>query len=186
MDLCQDTRHRQRLHYNRDRSAGESDSHQFPKEQCHYRVRILFDSKHIYFGIYCHDDRPKDIVSTQLRRDLSQDLDDNFAVLIDPTRSHRNGYIFEVNPLGTQRDGEIIEERAPPQDDSIVDASWDGLWNSAAKITADGWTATNQVPYNTLNFEGGPDVTWGINFRRFIRRKNEEDEWYGYYIIFGL
>ncbi|PYV45537.1 MAG: hypothetical protein DMG94_11960, partial [Acidobacteria bacterium] len=149
-------------------------------------VRILFDSKHIYFGIYCHDDRPKDIVSTQLRRDLSQDLDDNFAVLIDPTRSHRNGYIFEVNPLGTQRDGEIIEERSPPQDDSIVDASWDGLWNSAAKITADGWTATIEVPFNTLNFHGGSDVTWGINFRRFIRRKNEEDEWSGYYRIFGL
>jgi len=149
-------------------------------------VRILFDSKHIYFGIYCHDDRPKDIVSTQLRRDLSQDLDDNFAVLIDPTRSHRNGYIFEVNPLGTQRDGEIIEERSPPQDDSIVDASWDGLWNSAAKITVDGWTATIEVPFNTLNFHGGSDVTWGINFRRFIRRKNEEDEWSGYYRIFGL
>jgi hypothetical protein len=61
-------------------------------------VRILFDSKHIYFGIYCHDDRPKDIVSTQLRRDLSQDLDDNFAVLIDPTRSH----LSAGNPVGSK------------------------------------------------------------------------------------
>src|SRR5437667_5451492 len=149
-------------------------------------VRILYDSRHIYFGVYCHDAAPKEIVATQLRRDLSQDLDDNFAIVVDPTLSHRNGYIFEVNALGTQRDGEIIEERAPPQDDSIVDSSWDGLWNSAAKITDDGWTATIEVPFSTLNFRGGSGVPWRINFRRFIRRKNEEDEWSGYYRVFGL
>ena len=63
----------------------------------------------------------------------------------------RNGYIFEVNPLGTQRDGEIIEEQAPLID-SIVDSSWDGLWISAAKITRDGWTATLSIPFSTLNF----------------------------------
>ena len=149
-------------------------------------VRILFDSRHIYFGIYCHDTSPKSVVATQLRRDLSQDLDDNFAIVIDPTLGHRNGYVFEVNPLGTQRDGEIIEEQAPPQTDSIVDSSWDGLWNSAAKLTEDGWTAAVEIPFSTLNFRGGSDVTWGINFRRFIRRKNEENHWSGYHRVFGF
>src|SRR5256885_15195906 len=103
-------------------------------------VRILFDSRHIYFGIHCYDREPARIVGTQLRRDLSQDLDDNFAVVIDPTLSRRNGYIFEINPMGTQRDGQVIEEQSPNVNDSIVDPSWDGLWISAAKITDDGWT----------------------------------------------
>src|SRR6266700_5225103 len=149
-------------------------------------VRILYDSHHVYFGIHCYDGDPGAIVATQLRRDLSMDLDDNFAIMIDPTLGHRNGYIFEVNPLGTQRDGEIIEEQAPPQTDSIVDPSWDGLWISAARITSDGWTATIQIPFNTLNFGGGSEVTWGLNFRRFIRRKNEEDEWSGYHRVYGF
>jgi hypothetical protein len=149
-------------------------------------VHILYDSRYVYFGIHCYDDEPQRIVATQLRQDLSQDLDDNFAIVIDPTLSHRNGYIFQVNPLGTQRDGEIIEEQAPPQTDSIVDPSWDGLWISAAKVTSDGWTATIQIPFSTLNFRGGSDVTWGVNFRRFIRRKNEEDEWTGYRRVFGF
>lgn len=147
-------------------------------------VRILYDARHIYFGIHCYDD-PSVIVATQLRRDLSMDLDDNFAIMIDPTLSHRNGYIFQVNPLGTQRDGEVIEEQAPATD-SVVDPSWDGLWISAARITSDGWTATVGIPYNTLNFRGGSAVSWGINFRRFIRRKNEEDEWSGYQRVFGF
>src|SRR6266404_4036173 len=149
-------------------------------------VRILYDARHVYFGIHCYDTAPSEIVATQLRRDLSMDLDDNFAVMIDPTLSHRNGYIFQVNPLGTQRDGEIIEEQAPPQTDSIVDPSWDGLWISAAKITSDGWTATVGIPFSTLNFRGGSEVNWGLNFRRFIRRKNEEDFWSGYRRIFGF
>src|SRR6266852_3962767 len=148
-------------------------------------VRMLYDARHIYFGIHCYDKSPADIVATQLRRDLSMDLDDNFAIMIDPTLSNRNGYIFEVDPLGTQRDGEIIEERAP-QKDSIVDPSWDGLWTSAAKITSDGWTATVSIPFSMLNFRGGSEVSWGLNFRRFIRRKNEEDVWSGYRRIFGF
>src|SRR5205823_6316470 len=36
-------------------------------------VRILYDSRHIYFGIHCYDREPTRIISTQLRRDLSQD-----------------------------------------------------------------------------------------------------------------
>ena len=113
-------------------------------------VRILYDARHVYFGIHCYDTAPAEIVATQLRRDLSMDLDDNFAVMIDPTLSHRNGYIFQVNPLGTQRDGEIIEEQAPNGNDSVVDPSWDGLWISAAKVTHDGWTATIAIPFSTL------------------------------------
>lgn len=149
-------------------------------------VRILYDARRVYFGIHCFDQTPSAIVATQLRRDLTMDLDDNFAIMIDPTLGHRNGYIFQVNPLGTQRDGEIVEEQAPPQGDSIVDASWDGLWMSAAKITSDGWTATVAIPFSTLNFRGGAEVNWGLNFRRFIRRKNEEDTWSGFRRIFGF
>jgi hypothetical protein len=148
-------------------------------------VRILYDARHVYFGIHCFDSAPHALAATQLRRDLTMDLDDNFAILIDPTVSRRNGYIFQVNPLGTQRDGEVIEEQAPGID-SIVDASWDGLWISAAKIVADGWTATVAIPFSTLNFRGGSQVTWGLNFRRFIRRKNEEDFWSGYRRVFGF
>ena len=149
-------------------------------------VRILYDSRHIYFGVHCYDSDPAAIVATQLRRDLPQALDDNFAILIDPTLSRRNAYIFQVNALGTQFDGEVIEEQAPAADNTIVDPSWDGLWLSAAKITADGWTATIEIPFSTLNFGGGRTVSWGLNFRRFIRRKNEEDEWAGYRHIFGF
>src|SRR6266576_116787 len=36
-------------------------------------VHILYDSRHVYFGIHCYDRDPKAIVATQLRQDISQD-----------------------------------------------------------------------------------------------------------------
>src|SRR5438105_13953829 len=61
-------------------------------------VRILYDSHHVYFGIHCYDSAPGAIVATQLRRDLSIDLDDNFAIILDQTNGIRYGYILDVNP----------------------------------------------------------------------------------------
>ena len=53
-------------------------------------------------------------------------------------------------------------------------ADWDGIWDVAARITDDGWTAEIAIPLTTLRFTGAGDQTWGINFMRNIRRKNVE------------
>lgn len=151
-------------------------------------VRVLYDSRHIYFGVFCYDTNPQGIAATQLRRDLEMYLDDSFQILIDPTFSRRNAYVFEVNPLGTQRDGLITEEERPISETRILDynPNWDGLWISAARVNERGWSATVQIPFNTLNFRAGENVRWGVNFRRFIRRKNEEDLWSAYYRVYGI
>ena len=73
-------------------------------------VRILYTRHVVYFGISCLDSDPAGIVATELRRDLPQDLDDYFEILIDSTHDRRNAYVFQVNPLGTQSDGLITEE----------------------------------------------------------------------------
>jgi hypothetical protein len=59
-------------------------------------VHILYDSRHVYFGVHRYDHDPKAIIATQLRQDLSQDLDDNFAIVIDPTLSHRSALLKKV------------------------------------------------------------------------------------------
>ncbi len=139
------------------------------------QVRILYTSEAIYFGIDCRDSTPKGIVATQLRRDLSQELDDYVEVLIDPDHDRRNAHVFQVNPLGTQRDALITEEGRFEGIDG--DAGWDGMWSSEARVTNTGWTATIEIPFATLNVRSAGDVVWGINFKRFIRRKNEEVLW---------
>ncbi len=136
--------------------------------------------RYLYFGIQCLDSEPKKIVATELRRDADFSVDDNFTVLISPNNDKRNGYTFTTNPLGTQFDALISDEGR------VNDPNWDGIWKSSAHITPDGWTATIAIPFSTLNFRTSNNVTMGINFRRFIRRKNEEDLWQSYLRIYGI
>ncbi len=143
-------------------------------------VRVLYDSGFVYLGIRCFDSEPKKIVATELRRDADFSVDDNFTVLISPNDDKRNGYTFTTNPLGTQFDALISDEGR------VNDPNWDGIWKSSARITPDGWTATIAIPFSTLNFKTSNNVTVGINFRRFIRRKNEEDLWQSYLHIYGI
>jgi len=148
-------------------------------------VRVLYTKHEVYFGITCFDSRPQRIIATELRRDVSQELDDYFEIVIDSAHDRRNAYVFQVNPLGTQRDALITEEQRTEQSQGDGDSGWDGVWTSEARITKEGWTATVRIPFSSLNFMQSRDVIWGINFKRFIRRKNEEDMWSGWRRSYG-
>src|SRR5229473_3342661 len=154
---------------------------QTPTEQT--EVRILYTKHEVYFGVACHDSAVGGPIATQLRRDVTQELDDYFEIVIDSRRDRRNAYVFQVNPLGTQRDALITDEQTGDTQDG--DPGWDGVWTSEARITRDGWTATISIPFATLNFMQSREVVWGMNFKRFIRRKNEEDLWSGWRRTFG-
>ncbi len=143
-------------------------------------VKILYDRRFLYFHVHCFDRHPKQIIATELRRDANLSVDDNFTVLLSPNNDGRSGYEFTVNPLGTQYDAIIGEEG------KTNDSNWDGIWTSDARIVSDGWIATITIPFSTLNFRASANQTVGINFRRFIRHKNEEDLWLSYLRIYGL
>lgn len=150
-------------------------------------VRVLYTQNAVYFGVRCFDSEPSRIIATELRRDVSQDLDDHFEILIDSNHDRRSAYVFEVNPLGTQNDGLIVEEQGGQgYNGGDFDTGWDGVWTSEARIALDGWTATVEIPFSSLNFTNSKDVVWGLNFKRFIRRKNEEDLWSAYLRTFGI
>jgi hypothetical protein len=149
----------------------------------HTEVRVLYTRNEVYFGIACHDSVANGPVATQLRRDVTQELDDYFEIVIDSRFDRRNAYVFQINPLGTQRDALIADEQVGDTQDG--DPGWDGVWSSEARRTRDGWTATIAIPFSTLNFMRSRDVVWGVNFKRFIRRKNEEDLWSGWRRTFG-
>jgi len=54
---------------------------QLPTERT--EVRILYTRNEVYFSVRCYDSHPENIVATELRRDVSQELDDYFEIVID-------------------------------------------------------------------------------------------------------
>ncbi len=91
--------------------------------------------------------------------------DDFVGFSIDTFNDQRRAFEFFANPLGAQ--GDLILDGASGEEDS----SWDGLWDSAGQINANGYTVEIRIPYSTLRFQksDGPQ-TWGVDVLRFYPR----------------
>ena len=131
-------------------------------------VRFLTDSEYLYVAFRGWDSDPSAIVANRLERDDLFFFNDNFSLILDTFHDHRNGYFFQVNPLGGRRDGTF--------EGMAFDNDWDGIWDAAARIDDEGWSAEIRIPYQTLSFRKGANV-WGLNMVRRIRRRTEEDRW---------
>ena len=160
-------------------------------------VRIVYDARTIYIavhayqsggvaaaagapgqdaGAHAHHAGSDGVVATEMRRDSDRLFDeDNFQIILDTFKDSRNGYMFVTTPLGAKLEQQIFDEGegGGRGTTSNVNRNWDGVWDSAARITDDGWTAEMAIPTNTLRFRPTDEQTWGVNFMRNIRRKNE-------------
>jgi hypothetical protein len=134
-------------------------------------VRILFDTGNLYIGVHCYDSQPGGIRATELRRDNEFDSDDIFEIILDPLHDHRNGYLFRVNPLGTLFDSAVSNEGQSWND------NWNERWEAATRVTEEGWFAEIRIPFSAVRFSSGQQLTWGVNFHRSVRRKNEDVFW---------
>lgn len=130
-------------------------------------VKMLYTDDAIYVGARMYDASPDSIIAKVGRRD-EQLTSDEFTFYIDPYNDNQTGLYFGVNAGGTLYDGTLFN-------DSWDDDSWDGVWQGKAHIDHDQWTVEMRIPYSQLRFQKEDKYTWGINFKRFIARKNEKD-----------
>ena len=138
-------------------------------------VYVIFDENNLYIGAMLYDRDPSGILAYQKRRDQSLRTDDRFMWILDTFSDGRTGYFFEVNPAGLMGDGLIIGNESYWG----TNKDWNGIWDARVVIIPEGWSVEVMIPFQTLNFN--PDLdTWGINFQRTVRRKNEDSKWAGY------
>jgi hypothetical protein len=137
------------------------------------RVRVLYDKENIYFGVQCWDSQAEGILATELRRDNSFENDDSFAIILDTFHDHRSAFLFRINPRGTQYDALITDEGRD------VNSNWDEKWVVEARMDEEGWFAEIQIPLKSIRFSStsGEDSSFGVDFERVIRRKNELSYW---------
>ena len=148
-------------------------------------VRVVFDNDRIILGVTCFDSEPARLLGNQMQRDQSFEADDRFMFSIDPFFDGRTGYFFEINPSGAMGDGLIAGPTGGGDFGGEMNKSWDGIWVARVRRTAIGWTAEIEIPFKTVNFDPDTD-TWGANFQRTVKRKNEESLWTGWLRDEGL
>lgn len=134
-------------------------------------VRIGYTPDALYLAFHAMDADPSQIRAHLRDRDAMFN-DDWIGVFLDTFNDNRRGYELVVNPLGVQ--GDLIRDESNTENQE--DDSWDGLWQSAGQLTAEGYDVEIRVPFSTLRFpHGGGDQRWGISlFRNWPRDKRHQ------------
>ena len=143
---------------------------------------------------------PTAMLSNQMQRDESFDADDSFAWIVDTFLDGRTGYFFEINRCRARWATDSSRRRAA----AGAVGRWRWWWRRwrrwrwrghqpivgrhlarARPPHGDRMDRRDRDSVPTLNFN--PNLNeWGINFRRTVRRKNEESLWSGHALNQGL
>ena len=137
-------------------------------------VKILYNDQSIFFGVLCEDSQAERIIANERARDDSLGSDDTFEIILDTFHNHQDGFIFRTNPLGTKFDSWITDEGGREN------SNWDERWLVAATRNEGGWMVEIEIPFSSIRMPGKDIQVWGIDFKRNIRRKNEEATWSNY------
>ena len=139
---------------------------------------LSYDDKHLYVVFVCKDDPTKIRAHLTKREDFfvtdstrgSSIGDDFVSVNIDTFFDRRRAYVFISNPLGIQRDGIYGVGRG-------TDVTFDAVWESEGRLTADGYIVRFAIPFKSLRFQDATEQKWGIALGRIIPRTNEITFW---------
>ena len=154
-------------------------------------VRIVYTDDTVYFGVVCYVADPRTIIVANSRRDSSLNDTDSFQIILDTFLDQQNGFIFGTNPAGVEYDGQVTNEgqgsgrlggsggggRQQRGSGGGFNLNWDGVWQISTQVSDIGWTAEFAIPFRTLRYPGGMTQTWGLNFQRNIRNRNERAFW---------
>jgi Domain of unknown function (DUF5916)/Carbohydrate family 9 binding domain-like len=117
---------------------------------------VTFDNENLYVAFRAYDPEPGQIRAYLADRDTAL-KDDTVGFQIDTFNDHRRAFEFRINPLGVQLDATVSDV------DSSEDFTWDAIWASAGRITADGYVVEVALPLKQLRFPRTGDVqTWGF------------------------
>jgi hypothetical protein len=132
-------------------------------------LRIMYDENSIYVGVYSYDSDPSGIILRSMQRDGPLYTGDLVEIRLDPGLTRRNAYSFQIGPSGGRGDRLLLNNTQDLEE-------WDPIWVGRAQVVEDGWIAEMEIPIQSISYEEG-QTDWGFDFRRTIRRKNEEVYW---------
>jgi hypothetical protein len=127
---------------------------------------LTYDDRFLYAGFEFEDPDPRAMRAPFADRDdIGNGFSDYGGILLDPRNTGRTATFFVVTPRNTQYDS-IFD------DNSGEDSSPDFFWESATRITEQGWTLEIRIPFSSLRYRtSGDPQTWTILLYRNYPRE---------------
>ncbi|MBT3242841.1 MAG: carbohydrate binding family 9 domain-containing protein [Bacteroidetes bacterium] len=142
-------------------------------------VRVIYDDRAVYIAAICYEEYPDSIMKEFTKRDnIYMGNTDSFKITLNPYNDGQNIYQFQITTANVQADSKkSVSSGRMDMRMRYGDFSWNAVWESAVKITDEGWILEIAIPYAAIRFPKEDVQTWGINFWRTIRRIRETSSW---------
>ncbi|UCH93463.1 MAG: carbohydrate binding family 9 domain-containing protein, partial [Candidatus Aminicenantes bacterium] len=109
------------------------------------KIWAAYDNENLYFAARCYDSQPDRIKTSISQRDKILN-DDLLGILLDFMGTQQSSYEFYMNPNGIQAD-------AVNSSVSTTDFTPDMVWESAGKITGDGYQVECRIPLKSIRYQ---------------------------------
>lgn len=136
------------------------------------RMKLFYDDKNIYIGVYCKDVEPDKMNAFLSDRD-NNTMGDLVSVSFDTYHDFRAALQFDIN-LGGNKTDQIMTDKQMPT------LSWNAVWEARTHINSSdsSWTAEFRIPFSQLRYnQTSNEGIWGLNVARTIRSNNEIQQW---------
>ncbi len=117
---------------------------------------ITYDDRFFYAAFHFADPHPESIRAPFADRDNVPNSTDYAGVILDTRNDGKTALLFLTNARGIQYDS-VSDDTSGNEDSSP-----DFFWESAAKITKDGWDLELRIPFSSLRYKKADPQTWGI------------------------
>jgi hypothetical protein len=121
---------------------------------------VAYDDRFFYAGFEFQDPEPARIRAPLGDHDSTGGAMDYGGVILDTRNDGRSGVLFLANAHGIQYDA--VTDDATGNEDS----SPDFFWESAARVTATGWSLEIRIPFASLRYPRTDPQTWGVMLYR--------------------
>ncbi|NNF04159.1 MAG: carbohydrate binding family 9 domain-containing protein [Rhodothermales bacterium] len=154
-------------------------------------VLVWYAPDAIHFGIRATEVHGDVVRATRANRDNIAS-EDKIQILLDTYDDNQIAFLFGVNPFGVQEDGTRSDQfgggaggrsatgggsaRINPLDGN-VDLNPDFHFDSAGRVTSDGYVVEVRIPFKSLRYQDADVQNWGIHILRRVQHSGFQDTW---------
>ena len=132
-------------------------------------VRFAYDDSALYIGARMFSSAR--VQSSLGRRDDAEQVE-YLQVELDTYLDRRTAYMFGVTAAGAR-----LDHYHPTDDEGNEDWDYDPVWQARVASSDTSWTAELWIPFSQLRFNAGNEQVWGLNVKRAVPSRDEENYW---------
>ena len=127
-------------------------------------VYFGFTDEVLFLAVVCYEQDADNIVVSNNGWES-----DSVAVTLDTFNTELHGVTFSTNPVGAEWDATVHA--------GGTDWNWATKWAARAQTISQGWSAELRIPFKSLRYGNKEIQSWGVNFARVMRKRNETSHW---------